>query len=106
MLEFRRVLFRRSEEHTSELQSHDNLVCRLLLETKTTQTQPTPPLTSQAASPSAPPPRRAPLRRAAAPRPAKRGTPLSRASVLVAFFFNLGATHEVHPFSPPGPLPV
>src|SRR3954466_62219 len=29
-LEFRRVL--RSEEHTSELQSHDNLVCRLLLE--------------------------------------------------------------------------
>src|SRR3954464_4158043 len=25
----------RSEEHTSELQSHDNLVCRLLLETKT-----------------------------------------------------------------------
>src|SRR3954467_6421222 len=30
---FRRVLFR-SEEHTSELQSHDNLVCRLLLEKK------------------------------------------------------------------------
>src|SRR3954466_16432608 len=27
----------RSEEHTSELQSHDNLVCRLLLE-KTTHT--------------------------------------------------------------------
>src|SRR3954449_9748161 len=32
-LEFRRVLFR-SEEHTSELQSHSHLVCRLLLETK------------------------------------------------------------------------
>src|SRR3954463_8964350 len=31
-LEFRRVL--RSEEHTSELQSHDNIVCRLLLEKK------------------------------------------------------------------------
>src|SRR3954466_16435436 len=28
----------RSEEHTSELQSHDNLVCRLLLEKKTTAT--------------------------------------------------------------------
>src|SRR4029434_2333043 len=28
----------RSEEHTSELQSHLNLVCRLLLEKKTTQT--------------------------------------------------------------------
>src|SRR4051812_49509730 len=31
----------RSEEHTSELQSHVNLVCRLLLEKKKTQ-QPTP----------------------------------------------------------------
>src|SRR5260370_22323769 len=29
-------LFRRSEEHTSELQSHLNLVCRLLLEKKNT----------------------------------------------------------------------
>src|SRR3954466_4362205 len=30
----------RSEEHTSELQSHDNLVCRLLLEKKTIQLRP------------------------------------------------------------------
>src|SRR2546426_8626760 len=30
----RRVLLRRSEEHTSELQSPCNLVCRLLLEKK------------------------------------------------------------------------
>src|SRR5207244_4104889 len=30
----RRVLFSRSEEHTSELQSPDHLVCRLLLEKK------------------------------------------------------------------------
>src|SRR5690242_21065324 len=29
-----RVVHRRSEEHTSELQSHVNLVCRLLLEKK------------------------------------------------------------------------
>src|SRR5260370_32972712 len=29
-----RVCFARSEEHTSELQSHLNLVCRLLLEKK------------------------------------------------------------------------
>ena len=28
------VTTRRSEEHTSELQSHDDLVCRLLLEKK------------------------------------------------------------------------
>src|SRR5260221_8543045 len=31
----------RSEEHTSELQSHSDLVCRLLLEKKTTPTFPT-----------------------------------------------------------------
>src|SRR5690606_41844394 len=30
-------LWRRSEEHTSELQSRENLVCRLLLEKKKTQ---------------------------------------------------------------------
>src|SRR5438132_2037307 len=29
-----RRLYRRSEEHTSELQSHSDLVCRLLLEKK------------------------------------------------------------------------
>src|SRR3954466_12790590 len=34
----------RSEEHTSELQSHDNLVCRLLLE-KTHTPRRGPPLT-------------------------------------------------------------
>src|SRR5260370_14252442 len=31
--------FSRSEEHTSELQSHLNLVCRLLLEKKKNETQ-------------------------------------------------------------------
>src|SRR5260370_5820203 len=34
--EFRTVAQQRSEEHTSELQSHLNLVCRLLLEKKKT----------------------------------------------------------------------
>src|SRR2546430_12843961 len=33
-LEFARLINERSEEHTSELQSQSNLVCRLLLETK------------------------------------------------------------------------
>src|SRR2546430_9929739 len=32
-----RVFFKRSEEHTSELQSQSNLVCRLLLEKKKKQ---------------------------------------------------------------------
>src|SRR5690242_20950687 len=35
-------LSRRSEEHTSELQSHVNLVCRLLLEKKNTSRSFTP----------------------------------------------------------------
>src|SRR5438132_7326154 len=41
------VIELRSEEHTSELQSHSDLVCRLLLEKKNKmawQTQPTTPL--------------------------------------------------------------
>src|SRR5690606_40800737 len=33
-----RVIRRRSEEHTSELQSRENLVCRLLLEKKKSET--------------------------------------------------------------------
>src|SRR5260221_9960384 len=33
------VVMGRSEEHTSELQSHSDLVCRLLLEKKNTNTQ-------------------------------------------------------------------
>src|SRR3954467_12332448 len=36
----------RSEEHTSELQSHDNLVCRLLLEKKIRSEEHTPELQS------------------------------------------------------------
>src|SRR2546427_3264693 len=46
----RREEFRRSEEHTSELQSQSNLVCRLLLEKKklkqTTPADPSPRATA------------------------------------------------------------
>src|SRR5688572_28641798 len=43
-LEAKRVLGQRSEEHTSELQSQSNLVCRLLLEKKKTdQSRPPAP---------------------------------------------------------------
>src|SRR5438034_3666203 len=34
-----KVIFLRSEEHTSELQSHSDLVCRLLLEKKKKKTK-------------------------------------------------------------------
>src|SRR3954462_7343344 len=71
----------RSEEHTSELQSHDNLVCRLLLEKKT-QRRPAPPdhgpgqeprprrRRPQAPRPTPPPPHPAPAPRRAPPPPA------------------------------------
>src|SRR2546427_5171893 len=38
---------RRSEEHTSELQSQSNLVCRLLLEKKKTKSKSSPPDTTR-----------------------------------------------------------
>src|SRR2546430_8884462 len=41
-------LFLRSEEHTSELQSQSNLVCRLLLEKKKHPIRHTPPRRSRA----------------------------------------------------------
>src|SRR3954467_3481422 len=50
----------RSEEHTSELQSHDNLVCRLLLEKNIDTSPPT-------SLPHPAPPPRTSLRHAAAP---------------------------------------
>src|SRR2546427_3507153 len=46
----------RSEEHTSELQSQSNLVCRLLLEKKTTSTNRATHLTFMPASSSRPRP--------------------------------------------------
>src|SRR2546430_9845967 len=42
----------RSEEHTSELQSQSNLVCRLLLEKKKTQPFPMKPLSFTAPPPT------------------------------------------------------
>src|SRR5258708_21110354 len=49
----------RSEEHTSELQSPDHLVCRLLLEKKKACSPPTAPSTTP---PPVPPPLRRPRR--------------------------------------------
>src|SRR2546430_13433917 len=50
---------RRSEEHTSELQSQSNLVCRLLLEKKNRRSYPTDSSSSLSAAmrPTIPPPR-------------------------------------------------
>src|SRR3954467_2242038 len=97
----------RSEEHTSELQSHDNLVCRLLLEKQ----KPTPP-TPRRAPPPAPPPPPAPLVRPRRPPSLRRG-PLwggagrgGRSAGCVCFFFKDPAPPEIYPLPPPGPLPI
>src|ERR1022692_2381373 len=82
----------RSEEHTSELQSPCNLVCRLLLEKKTnTSPQFTPADRRLAPSPS--PPR--------AGRRAARGSPMRRrrSRPPLFSFFNDTATTEIYTLS-------
>src|SRR3954466_12440567 len=77
----------RSEEHTSELQSHDNLVCRLLLDKRDGLA--------------------APGRR---PQPFRRVVPRAGASspdrTFLAFFFNDTATTEIYTLSLHDALPI
>src|SRR3954465_710554 len=95
----------RSEEHTSELQSHDNLVCRLLLEKKTPRAQPSicasPPPAATARAACGPAPRG--LRSCAALRVAwvSWGVPFS---VVFFFFLKARAPPALPPFPPPPPL--
>src|SRR3954467_2358948 len=97
----------RSEEHTSELQSHDNLVCRLLLEKKNStdsrpphapSTTPPPPHCHRPHHPTTP-------AEAAPPRP---GVPRSaRALTRPCFFFFIdpGPT-GISTLSLRAPLPI
>src|SRR4051795_6688660 len=97
----------RSEEHTSELQSHSHLVCRLLLEKKNQQSlhhltmhgverhrarllPPQQPHTSF---------HRSPLLRSVLPLPAL-------SPPLLFFFFNDTAPTEISPLSLHDPLPI
>src|SRR3954463_11361535 len=97
----------RSEEHTSELQSHDNLVCRLLLEKKTTA----PPVravsadrrqrastlvTTQSLASRSP---QSPCFRGA-------GACFRLIALFLLFFFNNTATPEIHPLPLPVALPI
>src|SRR5262249_25883707 len=72
---------RRSEEHTSELQSLTNIVCRLLLEKKKTAPRPRHPPTTNPRHDHAAPPLARLTRRSPAPpalpRPARRPRPPS-----------------------------
>src|ERR1039458_136295 len=97
--------FRRSEEHTSELQSLRHLVCRLLLE-KNASEQPSPtagPFTA------APPGfglagRRAPARRQYATRAANMKSEAKSSDQ--PFFFNDPATTEIYTLSLHDALPI
>src|ERR1022692_2781839 len=97
----------RSEEHTSELQSPCNLVCRLLLEKKTAclQSEPTrlPSPTPDSRNWQEPP---------STPRPHCAGSRglwsvCFRLIVLFAvFFLNETAPTEIYPLSLPAALPI
>src|SRR3954467_11953027 len=92
--------YHRSEEHTSELQSHDNLVCRLLLEKKTSTTSSPAPPRPPPASPHqlhALPPRRA---RCRARRGWREARPAWRTGRVLLFFL----MRRPPPTSPPFPL--
>src|SRR4051795_4537808 len=103
-LEFRRV---RSEEHTSELQSHSHLVCRLLLEKKKTRTC----LTTRSWSNSHTQPRETAQPPATTSPTSKWSTSLSRAGCssslcIFFFFFNDTATPEFYTLSLHDALPI
>src|ERR671926_230329 len=90
----------RSEEHTSELQSHSDLVCRLLLEKKTghrDRRRRARPCRGGRTS------RGAGLRRAST-RGSRRGRPHA-ATTVPFFFFQRRGRNGPLPFSPPGPSP-
>src|SRR3954465_365548 len=94
----------RSEEHTSELQSHDNLVCRLLLEKKHDETRargrPPPHLSHPGGPPRRPPPRA----RRGVPPPRRGGAP--HVPVSPFFFFLRARPPQVSLPLPPPPLPA
>src|ERR1022692_4202651 len=95
----------RSEEHTSELQSPCNLVCRLLLEKKKTRSTPQPCLLKcgkQAARLLALSYRNA----QAAGRFVTAVAHQDALAALVFFFFNDTATTEIYPLSLQAALPV
>src|SRR3954466_6605461 len=96
----------RSEEHTSELQSHDNLVCRLLLE-KTKNGCPAMQWTYE--RPRPPAPRfcsAAATRRAARPGGPPRSPGAGLRVLLGVFFFNDTATTEIYTLSLHDALPI
>src|SRR3954449_4466557 len=97
----------RSEEHTSELQSHSHLVCRLLLEKKNNQLSNDPGDATRESAPLRT--TSSPLARITSVEPPDRArAELCRDSpvVLFFFFFNDTAPPEIYPLSLPDALPI
>src|ERR1019366_6747271 len=97
----------RSEEHTSELQSLTNLVCRLLLEKKK-HTRHATTLLAPDAHPARPARGRATVGAAARPEPPAKPCRLgvSRPLVDCCLFFNDTATTEIYTLSLHDALPI
>src|SRR4029434_11013911 len=94
-----------SEEHTSELQSHLNLVCRLLLEKKKNSAKVARhPRVHRTPRQRLPRVRTRHQRRAHAPRRCPTCAPRPRCRRL--FFFNDTATTEIYPLSLHDALPI
>src|SRR6202047_4525355 len=96
----------RSEEHTSELQSPYDLVCRLLPEKKNTLTDPHTALLDGADGSASLLPR---VLRVSGPRrrdPSSQDMMIPRWGWLAVFFFNDTATTEIYPLSLPDALPI
>src|SRR3954462_5314697 len=97
----------RSEEHTSELQSHDNLVCRLLLDKKKPRSTTDRP--GYGRGPSADPPGAPATRLPACVHTSRRPGPMAEprpALVWRGFFFNDPPSAHISTFPPPAPHPV
>src|SRR3954463_4798457 len=97
----------RSEEHTSELQSHDNLVCRLLLEKKNTGQVPSRPAQHRG-SEGQQPSTRATSHIVRSPAPLRPAPPrsLSPCLSLIFFFFNDRAPPEIYSLPLHAVLPI
>src|SRR3954463_5900948 len=97
----------RSEEHTSELQSHDNLVCRLLLEQKKVPQLPTGPQRTHSMGPVVLERLRAGGSRTSTCLSAQsRPTTSDSMTRNTFFFFNDAGTTESHTLPPPDFLPI
>src|SRR3954464_13642414 len=95
----------RSEEHTSELQSHDNLVCRLLLEKKNLQMTGADPADARRNTHDIDAPPVLGVRSRARSGAANSGWRCSpRSSPSFFFFFNDRPPTGSLPLSHPGPL--